>query len=433
MKKILSIALISSVAFSLEFQPLGFKAVGMGGAGVATASGSNALYYNPALLAYHNYSAEFSLEVGFGGREINLISPLDKLVNDDQLDKTLEKIADNAPYSGSNRADTYRADLKVADALKQIYRLSVGNGASIMPTVGFGAQMGSFGIGVYGEGEISSSAVIDREHLYLIFKNDDKNGGYYYYYPKTDTYGATDEETYKKYSLEYALDNNLTYVSIKGLAIAEVPIGYAYAFDVKGASVSLGVAFKYMQGITYFNKLSLTSTDEDAINDSLTDNKKTSSTYGIDLGLLIKADKIKFGLVGKDLNSPEFDFYDGKKYKVDPFVRGGVALELTSWLTFAMDIDLSTNSTFIPGYKSQYVGGGVDIHPGSWISFRAGAMRNMQEDDEGTIVTAGFGLGLKWLQLDLSAQASTKTGTYQGNDIPRYFKINLALLSRWGG
>jgi len=430
MKKFLFLALISSLAFSLEFQPLGFRAVGMGGAGVASASGSNALYYNPALLAYHNYSAEFSLETGIGFREINLIDPLDRLVNKDDLENTLDKITKRAPISGSNIADG--TNRKMEDALKQIYRLSVGNGLSIMPTVGFGAQMGNLGIGVYGEGEISASAVINREHLYVIIK-DDKNGGYYYYYPKTDTYGATDRETYEKYSLQYALDNNLTYVRVKGLAIAEVPIGYGYSFDVKGASISIGFAFKYMQGITYYDKLSLTSTDNDTLENSLTENSKTTSTYGIDLGLLVNADKIKFGIVGKDLNSPEFDFYDGTKYKVNPLVRGGVSLDLTNWLTFAMDIDLSSNSTFIPGYKSQYIGGGFDIHPGSWISFRAGAMRNMQEDDEGTIITGGFGLGLKWFQLDLSAQAATKTGTYQGNEIPRYFKVNLALLSRWGG
>jgi len=430
MKKFLSLILISSLTFSLEFQPLGFRAVGMGGAGVASASGSNALYYNPALLSYHNYSAEFSLEIGVGGREINLINPLDRLVNQDQLNDTIKKIKERAPISGANTADG--TNKKMEDAIKQIYRLSLGNGANVIVTSGFSAQIDKFGVGIYGEGEIGTSAIINREHLYLIFK-DKKNSGYYYYYPKTDTYGATDKDTYEKYSLEYALDNNLTYVRVKGLALAEVPLGYSYSFDVEGANISIGVALKYIQGVTYFDKLSLTSTNSNKLKNSLTENSKTTSTYGVDLGLLIKADKIKFGIVGKDLNSPEFDFYDGTKYKVNPLVRGGVSLDLTDWLTFAMDIDLSSNSTFIPGYKSQYIGGGFDIHPGSWISFRAGAMRNMQEDDEGTIITGGFGLGLKWFQLDLSAQAATKTGTYQGNEIPRYFKVNLALLSRWGG
>ena len=113
--------------------------------------------------------------------------------------------------------------------------------------------------------------------------------------------------------------------------------------------------------------------------------------------------------------------------------RGGVSIDLTDWLTFAMDVDLTANKTSIPDYRSQYIGGGFDIHPGSWISLRAGAMRNMVQDEEGTILTAGLGFGLKWFQLDISAQAATKTGTYDGNEIPRYAKVNIAILSRWGG
>ena len=428
MKKLLSIALLTSLSLAIEFQPLGFKSIGMGGAGVATASGSNAAYYNPALLAFSHYDAEFNLEAGLGMREINLVDPLDKIVNTYKLSDTIDTIKDHAPFSGTNSKQTRD---NIQGALKEIYKLSVGNGAEIEPTASFSAQIENFALGVYGIGEVESNAVIDRQHLYLIFK-DNKNSGYYYYYPKTDTYGATDKNTYENYSLEYALDNDLTYINVKGLAIAEVPLSYAHKFPVKNADLSIGINLKYMEGITYSNILSLENTDSDKLNDSLDKNKKVSSSVGVDLGVLLRADKIKVGIVGKNLNSPKFDFYDGSQYTVSPMYRAGVAVDLNSWITFAMDIDLSKNDTFIPGYDSQYVGGGLDIHPGSWISFRAGIMRNMIQDEEGTILTGGFGLGLKWFQLDLAAEASTKTGTYDGNDVPRYFKVNLALLSRWG-
>ena len=428
MKKLLSIALLTSLSLAIEFQPLGFRSIGMGGAGVATASGSNSAYYNPALLAFSNYDAEFNLEVGVGMREINLVDPLDKIVNTYKLSDTIDTIKEHAPFSGTNSKQTRD---NIQGALKEIYKLSVGNGAEIEPTASFSAQIENFALGVYGTGEIESNAVIDRQHLYLIFK-DKKNSGYYYYYPKTDTYGATDKNTYENYSLEYALDNNLTYINVKGLAIAEVPLSYAHKFPVKNADLSIGINLKYMEGITYSNILSLKNTDSDTLNDSLDKNKKVSSSIGVDLGILLKADKIKVGLIGKNLNSPKFDFYDGSQYTLSPMYRAGVAVDLNSWITFAMDIDLSKNSTFIPGYDSQYVGGGLDIHPGSWISFRAGIMRNMLQDEEGNILTAGVGLGLKWFQLDVAAQAATKTGTYDGNEIPRYFKVNVALLSRWG-
>jgi hypothetical protein len=428
MKKSIITILATSALFGFEFQPLGFTSVGMGGAGVASAKGSNALYYNPALLAKHRYSAEFSLGVGIGGREYNLINRIDRLANEDDLTNTIDHIAKNAPKSGSNKAGGY--DKKMQDALKQLYALSQGNGFSIQPTAEFSAQMGNFGIGVFGVGDLTSKAVIDREHLYVIVK-DTKGSGYYYYDPQRDVYGASSKDLYEKYSLEYALDNNLTYLSINGIGIAEVPVGYAHSFDIKNSTLSIGIALKYMQAYTYKNKLAI-DTDSNSLDNSLNDNKETSTDLGVDLGLLLSAEKIDIGLVGKYLNSPKFKYYDGSEYKIKPMVRGGINLEFTNWLEFAMDIDLTKNDTGIKDYKSQYIGGGFNIHQ-SWFSIRAGAMRNMVQDEEGTIITAGLGLGLKWFQLDVAAEASTKTGTYDGNDVPRYVKVNVALLSRWGG
>ena len=436
MKKLFLVSLVASSALlGFEFQPMGFKAIGMGGAGVATATGSFASYYNPALLVKHQYPFETALSVGIGLREINLINPIDKLANTYKLTKTIDVIVDHAPIAGSNKNDPYRADLKIQGAIDEIYKLSQGNGFQAEPTVGLGIQMGSFSLGLYAMGELASNAVIDRQHLYLIFE-DDEDGGYYYYDPKKDTYGATDKETYNKHSLEYALDNNLTYLNVNGVAIAEVPLSYATSYEIGGADIDIGATLKYIQGITYKTKLALDS-DSNELEDSLKDNKKESANFGVDLGFLVSADDIKFGMVGKYLNAPEFDYYDGSKYRVEPMVRGGISYDMASWLNFAMDVDLTENKTSIPDYKSQYVGGGLEIHPttGYWLGFslRVGAMRNMVQDEEGTILTAGVGLGLKWLQIDIAGEMATKTSIYDGNKIPRYGKVNVAILSRWGG
>jgi len=430
MKK--SLFLLSSIfLYALEFQPMGFKAIGMGGAGVANASGSTAAYYNPALLAHYTYDVEGSFSIGLGAREVNLIDPIDKLANEYQLEHTIDVIVEHAPYSGSNKNDPYRADLKIQGALSELYKLSQGNGLSVEPTAALAFQIKNYGFGIYALGELDASAVIDRERLSLIFY-DEEHGGYYYYDPTTDTYGATTKEAYEKYSLEYALDNNLTYISVKGIGIYEVPLTYARAYNVQNIDISIGGSIKYIQGITYKNALKIDS-DDDELEDSLNDNQKTSSSLGIDLGLLLRADRIRIGLVGKYLNSPKFKYYDGSKYTIKPMFRGGVAVDLRDDLTFAMDIDLSENKTGITDYKSQYIGGGVNYHPKSWLSLRGGLMRNLVQDEEGTIYTAGVGLGFKQIQLDIAAQVSSKSGTYNGDDIPRYFKLNIALLSRWGG
>ncbi len=58
-------------------------------------------------------------------------------------------------------------------------------------------------------------------------------------------------------------------------------------------------------------------------------------------------------------------------------------------------------------------------------------MRNIQESDDGTIYTAGLGFGLKWIQLDITGQASDKKAEYEGDEIPRYLRVQVALVSKW--
>jgi len=437
MKKLIYLGLLTSSVLALEFQPLGYESIGMGGAGVANASGSVASYYNPALLAKRRYTVEISVGAGIGIREINLVDHIDKLANDYDLTDTIDTISHNAPKSHSNTQETID---NINGALNEIYALSVGNGLSIMPTAEVGFQIGNFGLAVYGLGEASARAVIDRQHLYLIFKADEKDGGGYYYYypgkdkndPNSDIYGATDYDSYKKYSLEYALDNNLTYIDLNGLAIAEVPVSYATKFDMNGFDLSVGASIKYIEGVTYKSIVSL-GTDSNDLEDELDGGDKESSNYGLDLGILISNDNFNLGLVGKYLNSPKFKTIDGyPDEEIKPMIRGGVNFSFGDMVDFAMDIDLTTNKTGIKGYDSQYIGGGINFRPASWFSLRMGAMRNMVADEEGTILTAGLGFGLKWIQFDIAAQASTETGTYDGNEIPRYMKVNAALISRWG-
>ena len=427
MKKSVSFLLAAAtISFGFEFQPLGYTSVGMGGAGVASARGSLGLYYNPALLAKHRYKAEFSLGVGIGYRENNLVDRIDKLANQDELSDTIDHIADNAPVTGSNRAEGY--DKKMEDALYQLSLLSKGNGVSIQPTAEFAGQVGPVGIGVFGIGDLTAQAVVDPTHLKVIVKDDDNNQ-YYYYKPEEDAYLLSNKDDYNQYSLEYALDNNLTYIDIRGILVKEVPIGYAQTFDINNFNVSVGGSLKYIQGDSYKNKIAI-DTDSDDLDDSLDDNSKTSNAVGVDLGVLVSYEKVDLGLVGKYLNAPKLKYYDGSEYKIKPMVRAGLNFEPKDWIQIAFDMDLTKNDTAIKNYKSQYVGGGINFHQ-SWFSIRAGAMKNIAENQEGTILTAGLGLGLKWFQFDLAAQLSTKDSTYKDDKIPRYAKINLAIVSRW--
>ncbi len=87
-------------SFAGEFQAIGFEAVSMGGAGVATARGSFAPYYNPALLAEHRNKTEVSLSAGIGLREISVADSIDNLADidiEDTLNTLTDEINDSFP------------------------------------------------------------------------------------------------------------------------------------------------------------------------------------------------------------------------------------------------------------------------------------------------------------------------------------------------
>ena len=72
-------------------------------------------------------------------------------------------------------------------------------------------------------------------------------------------------------------------------------------------------------------------------------------------------------------------------------------------------MDLTRNKTFNNEVDSQMVGGGFNYEPFKSLfalSLRGGLMYNLDTDDKsGLIYTAGLGIGVKWIQLDLSAQS----------------------------
>ena len=141
-----------------------------------------------------------------------------------------------------------------------------------------------------------------------------------------------------------------------------------------------------MQAMTYIQKISVDGTGGSLGNSAYT---KTSTTGGVDLGLAYQpafSHDLTLGLVGKDLNSPEFTFVDGTKVTVDPMVRAGLAYNIFQSLEIAGDVDITKNKTLVSNLDSQMVGGGLNFHPASWFSLRAGAMENLDSNDKAGLI-----------------------------------------------
>ena len=429
MKKHLSLVTILTLSAlnAGEFHSLGGNSMSMGGAGVASASGSLAGYYNPALLTQKK-GVEVSIGVGLGIRESNVGEQIDT-ISDLELTDIVDRIANNAPVNGSNSPSDTRDIITAQNALKDI---GDENGISIMPSAHLGVQYDNMAIGLYLTSDIALSANVDKAHTDLIVK-DDVNNQYYTYNAQNDEYALSNRNAYEASSLEYALDNNLTTLRARGLALVEIPISYAHAFEVPMGELSVGGSLKLMQGTTYTQTLAI---DDDSADDedSLKENQEESHNVGLDLGVLFKPTAIpalSVGLVAKNINAPAFDTADGGEIKADLQVRTGVQYTINDSLEVAGDLDLTTNKTLMNGYDSQMFGGGINYHPFLGFALRAGAMTNLANSNDGLIYTAGLSVGFEKFNIDVSAQMASNTGQYDGEDIPKYAKLNVALVSKW--
>jgi hypothetical protein len=330
-----------------------------------------------------------------------------------------------------NVAGLSTSDLDTLITGKNIVLNMDGNSVEVAPHAYFATQIGSFGFGVFGSSDVVARAVVSQAHNRLIIEDSAGDHGYIEIVNSSTIDTTVAAADYANASIEYAINNGLTYLDARGIVLAEVPVAYGHKFELSGGNLMIGGAVKYMQALTYIDQMRL---DDFEDSDSNT-NDKTSSSFGVDLGLAYEPSllpDLTLGFVAKNVNTPSFSFVNGTEAEMKPMLRAGVAYNIADVLEIAADMDLSKNETLISGLKSQMIGGGVSFHPVSWFALRGGAMKNLDANDQADLIyTAGIGFGLKWLQLDLSGEMSSKTNTVEGTEYPRYAKVNLALISRW--
>lgn len=426
-----ALAFVSVTSLSaMQFQTLGYKSVSMGGAAVASSSSSMATYNNPALLAKSKYDVEISLGGGMSYQDHGGGAAIKSLYDSNFLD-AVDRIS-NGQYSASSLASDIPTLLKGVDVIMNMD----GDAAEAAPHGYFAAELYGFGIGVFAVSEGVGEGVVSKDHNLVMIEDTSRDKYITFSNTGTTLSNVGDpvaDQLYQSRSIEYAMNNGLTYLNVKGIAVGEVPIAYAHNFDTSVGSVMVGGALKYMQGYTYAQKYKIDNSG--SVNGSEGKRDKMSSSFGVDLGLAYEPSMIEdmtIGFVAKNLNSPEFSVVTGEKITIDPMMRLGIAYNISESFEIAGDFDISSNKTFVSGVNSQMLGGGLNWHPASWFSLRGGLMQNMDtNDNSGLIYTAGIGLGIKWFQFDLSGQYSSNSTTIEGATVPEYAKVNFAIISRW--
>ena len=342
--------MIPAQALALEFVTVGPRAIGMGGAGVAVTTDALATYWNPAGLAM---TQTVDVRIQGGGQVIDRLGIADA-VHD------LEKFDPTDPNTAANLT-------KAQDIANRINR----PGATV-------SINGSAGL--YVKGRLG-------EHAFGLNISDVATGGGFVSTPAAATLNGSNVRLTGE-------------MALRGLEARQVAFSYAYAFSDK--TFSFGVTGKFIQGAAYRGSTLLTGGTDVSIADNF--GKPTISTaFGIDVGAIYRPSSwLRFGLVAKDINQPTFDTPGGEELKLGPQVRGGVAVKPYSSLTLTADVDVTSNKTFVPGIKSQVLSLGAEQTIFSqFMSFRLGAFKNMKDAGTPFTPTAGLGLRIFALRVDV--------------------------------
>jgi hypothetical protein len=350
--------MIPAQAMALEFVAVGPRAMGMGGAGVAVTTDALATYWNPAGLAM---TQTVDIRIQGSGQVIDRLGIADA-VHD------LENFDPKDPNLAANQA-------KAQDIADRINR----PGATV-------SINGSAGL--YIKGHLG-------EHAFGVNISDVATGGGFVSDPAR-VFVNPNPNCVDPTSVVCLTGT----MALRALEVRQVAFSYAYAFADK--TFSFGVTGKLLQGAAYSGSTTLTGGTDVSITDNF--GKPTLSTaFGIDVGAIYRPSSwLRFGVVAKDINQPTFDAPGGEELKLGPQVRGGIAVNPYSSLTLTADVDATSNKTFVPGVKSQVLSLGAEQTIFSeFLSFRLGAFKNMKDAGTPFTPTAGLGLRIFALRVDV--------------------------------
>jgi hypothetical protein len=344
------VLLIPYQAAAVEFVFVGTRQVGMGGAGVAATFDATATYWNPAALAMSK-KVDVRLQGTLGGVD-----------RGDVLD-TIKEI-NQFNFSDTSAANQARLQYLVDKINKPTTNLSSAGSGGFYLKANFG------------------------EHAIGFNVSDVATGGAFTRTPATIT-GTPGNQTVNG---QFGLN---------GLEARQAAISYAYAFADR--MFSIGITGKYIQGAAYSSTTNIRGADDNIKIFEDLGQARITSALAVDIGAMYRPSSwLRFGIVAKDINAPTFDAPNGEQFKLDPQVRTGVAFNPYSSLTLSADVDITSNKTLTPGVKSQYLSLGAEqTILSELLSFRVGAFKNMQDAQTPFIPTAGFGLRLLALRIDI--------------------------------
>lgn len=209
-----------------------------------------------------------------------------------------------------------------------------------------------------------------------------------------------------------AVDENLLTSKANGRAavISDVGVAMAHEFETAGYHWSLGATPKY-QRINLFNyNATLQNFDRHDINSDEYNNSQ--SGFNADVGLAaMLTDKWSLGLAVQNIIPRTMDTKEvnGEKatFKVKPQTTIGTSWH-NSYVTTAVDVDLTEASRFTDDEKRQFASLGAELNAWNWMQVRAGYRQNIASD-KGNAFTTGLGFSpFDVIHLDITGIAGAQ-------------------------
>lgn len=376
MKKLLVVSLaicLSSSAFALNWQMVGARSMAMGGAGVVTASGTNAQYYNPALLgepAWDEQTDENGFHFG---------------------------IQMETPQIGSNTASTLGDGMSyIKDLLKKGYTPYTNM------DIGFGLRRGSFAFSIRSL-DVMAIRRIGTTNVALADTAAFTEGaiGYgFYLFDGVRLGGNVKVIQGTTMERDFQLNSNIDFSDLMRKSWHHKKLSADWGVDL-GATINLSELF---HGNFLFNP---------------------------DIGIVAKnLNTPKFKRPDRPTGVGVSN-WNTDEYKLKPQYRAGAAIHpIKNRLTIAADIDLNNNETSIPNYKSRQLSAGAEVVV--WddhtfkVPLRVGMNKNLAEDKAPTYITAGFGTLGHSFDFELGLAVGDRTEKIKKSDIPNAFGLSMS-------
>jgi hypothetical protein len=395
-----------------EWNTMGPRAMGMGGAGVALAQGPLASYWNPAALGRltenaYGFAAPVSVHAALTGSALEGVKDFQNV--------------ENACKAGNLTACT---QANLTSALGELNQSGTGLRADL--STGGDFKIGK--ISFFANGFLDAGAV-----------------------PRMDLVNTSTTPTSAQF-----VGNNQSALIVKGAQIMEFGAGYGHELPF-APGVFIGGDVKLMKARVGYAKYIIaqnSSNGESTILNTFKTGEAESGNIGVDAGALWDVTKSfdgawwqpRLGVVGRNLNNPKFSQPSsaaadgvGGRYAVNPQARLGLAISPLHWWNIAADLDLTRNLTPVDGVASRQLGLGTEINifNRSWINIplRFGVARNVETATN--MVTIGSGLNFLHLIIDFSGEASpqrVQTQSQGGSSkVPQEFGASVSLSLLFGG